>query len=414
MAPRTLNRLSARTVATLKTPGRHADGGGLYLHVDSPVEAEGGKEAAGAKRWVFVFQWQKKRKEMGLGPARLVDLKEAREAALTARKMVAAGRNPIEVRRMTGEGAPTFDMVADEVLATIEATDPNPKHLSQWKTSLKVYAKPIADKRPDAITTEDVLEVLKPIWGEIPEMASRTRGRIERVLDAAKAKGLRSGENPARWRGHLALLLPPRRKLTRGHHPALPYKDIPAFMAMLRAREALAARALELTILAATRTGETLGARWGELDLDGGVWTIPAERMKVKVEHRVPLSAAVVAMLRPMLAAQLEAWPKRNLSNGLVFPASDPTKPLSNMAMEMLLRRMDASEVTVHGFRSTFRDWAGEETEHPREVIEAALAHTVGSEVERAYRRGDALEKRRGLMQDWAGHCGSRTPSMPA
>lgn len=242
-----------------------------------------------------------------------------------------------------------------------------------------------------------MLEVLKPIWLELPETASRVRGRIERILDAAKAKGLRSGENPARWRGHLDLLLPRRPKSTKGHHAALPFGDVGEFMEDLAGRDALAARALEFTILTAARSGETLGATWAEIDLDQALWTVPAERMKAGAEHQVPLSRAVVSLLRHLRT-------KRVKPDDLIFQSAAGGK-LSNMAMAMLLRRMERGSITVHGFRSTFRDWAGETTQFAREDVEMALAHTIESKTERAYRRGRALEKRRKLMNAWADYC---------
>jgi integrase len=337
---------------------------------------------------------------MGLGPLALVDLKEARDLALAARKQVHAGLNPIEERkaaRAAAAGA-TFADVAAEVLAHAEAASKNDKHAAQWKLSLETHAKALREKPVSEITTEDVLEVLKPLWLETPETASRTRGRIERVLDAAKAKGLRTGENPARWRGHLALLLPARKRLTRGHHAAMPFKDVPDFMAKLKERPAPAARALELTILTAARTGEMIGATWGEFDLVGKVWTVPPARMKAGQEHRVALSDRAVEVLKGL------ADEKHRRPQTLVFPGERPGTTMSNMAMAMLMRRMGEKVFTVHGFRSSFRDWAGETTAFPREVVEAALAHTVGNAVERAYRRGDALEKRRKLMDAWAGY----------
>lgn len=400
---RTVNRLSPRFVQTVKVPGRHADGAGLYLQVDKPTVTE--PDRAGAKRWVFVFQWAGARKEMGLGGLNARGLADARLAAAAARKLVGEGKNPIEERKAEQEpDGDTFGEVADDLLASLEPEWTNEKHRGQWKTSLEVYAKPIRAKAAGAVTTDDVLEILKPIWSTIPETASRTRGRIERVLDAARAKGKIASpwENPARWKGHLALLLPKRRKLTRGHHPAMPFAAAPAFLADLRDRPATAARALELTILTAARTSETLLARWKEFDLDAAIWTVPAERMKMRVEHRVALSKPAVALLR-----QMHAEPGALIGpDDYVFPGGVKGKPLSNMAMDMLLRRMGQEAYSVHGFRSTFRDWAGETTNFPRDLAEAALAHKVGDEVELAYRRGDALEKRRKLMEAWAGFLG--------
>lgn len=389
---RSTNRLTARTVATLKVPGRHADGGGLYLHIDASL----------AKRWVFVFQWHGKRKEMGLGSVATVPLVEARDAALDARRAVAAGTNPIEARKIE-RGGTTFGDIADGVLASLDPSFSNAKHRAQWATALKKAALPLRAKRVDEVTTDDVLKVLRPLWSRTPETASRLRGRIERVLDAAKAKGLRTGENPARWRGHLDVLLPKRRRLTRGHHAALPFEQLPDFIERLRARPAVAARALEFTILTAARTGETLGARWSEIDIAGAVWTVPAARMKARTEHRVPLTSAALAVLetvRPLLG---------KANDGFVFPGQKKDRPLSQMSMTMLLRRMEVTDYTVHGFRSTFRDWAGDCTNFAREIIEAALAHAVGNAVERAYRRSDAFAKRQRLMEAWAGYCGKGT-----
>ncbi len=385
---RSINRLTARTVTSLKAPGRHADGGGLYLQVDATL----------AKRWVFVFQWHGQRKEMGLGSAGTVSLADARDEALAARKLVQADTNPIEARKAERSGK-TFGDVADDVLAGLLPSMSNEKHRAQWTTALKTTAKPLRAKRVDEITTDDVLAVLRPIWTRIPETASRLRGRIERVLDTAKATGLRSGENPARWRGHLDVLLPKRSKLTRGHHAAVPYDALPPFMAALRAREAVAARMLEFAILTAARTGEVLGMQWSELDEKEGVWTVPASRMKARVEHRVPLTPAalsVLATVRPLRGKD---------ENALVFPGPRGGQ-FSQMAMMMVMRRMEQDDFTVHGFRSTFRDWAGDCTNFPRDLIEAALAHTIGNAVERAYRRSDAFAKRRRLMEAWAGYCG--------
>jgi integrase len=264
--------------------------------------------------------------------------------------------------------------------------------------TLREYAAPLRSKHVDEITTEDVLAVLQPIWREKPETASRLRGRIEAVLDAARARGFipRNEANPARWRGHLDHLLPKRGKLSRGHHAALPYAELPAFLASLREREAVAALALEFTILTAARSGEVLGARWLEIDLATKVWAVPAARMKAAREHRIPLSAAALAILEKLAEAKTGEY---------VFPGRSADRPLSVMAMEMVLRRMKVEGVTVHGFRSAFRDWAGNETHFAREIAEAALSHVVGDKAEQAYRRGDALEKRREMMEAWAAWC---------
>jgi integrase len=262
--------------------------------------------------------------------------------------------------------------------------------------TLRDYAAPLRRLPVDKITTDDVLAVLKPLWNDRPETASRLRGRIERVLDAAKAQGLRAGENPARWRGHLDQLLPRRQRLTRGHHAAMNYADVPAFIANLQSRQAVAARALEFAILTAARSGEVLGARWDEFDLDRAVWTVPANRMKAGREHRVPLSRRALRIVKAL---------HETVAGEFVFPGQRSGKPLSAMALEMVLRRMKVDGVTVHGFRSAFRDWSAECTNFTNEVCEAALAHVIENKAEAAYRRGDLFDKRRKLMEAWAAHC---------
>jgi integrase len=401
MGKRTLNRLTARTVETLKAPGWHSDGGGLYLRIDGD----------GRKRWVLVYFANKRRREMGLGAATgagAVSLTLARKAAQDAQGKAKAGIDPLVDREATraAEAAlkacetreasmPTFGAFADAYVETMRPSWRNAKHAAQWVMTLTKYCAPIRDRRIDAIGTEDVLEVLQPLWSKRPETAQRLRGRIENVLDAAKAKGHRTGENPARWRGHLDSLLPERQKLTRGHHAALPYEDMPGFMAALRARDAIAARLLEFTILTAARTGEAIGARWDEFDLERGDWSIPAKRMKAGKPHRVPLSPRALAIVKEMATAK---------TGPHVFPGRGKSA-LSNMAMTQVLKRMGRDGVTVHGFRSAFRDWAAEVSTSPHEVAEMALAHSVGSKVEAAYRRGDLFEKRRALMTSWAAHC---------
>ncbi|RAK52090.1 tyrosine-type recombinase/integrase [Phenylobacterium deserti] len=388
MARRPINRLTDRMVRSIKQPGRHADGNGLYLQVDDSL----------AKRWVFVFQWEGKRKEMGLGPIDLVGLGEAREARDRARKLVFKGVNPIEERKRTKGVAPTFGELADEVVAAL--TSKNPKHKDQWKMTLTEYAGSLRPLPVDAITTDHILEALKPIWNTKHETASRTRGRIERVLDAAKARGFREGENPARWKGHLALLLTRPRQAVK-HHAALPYRDLPAFMVQLRERVGISARALEFTILTAARTGETIGSTAQEFDRERRLWIVPADRMKGGREHRVPLTDAAMAVLEAMNVWDLKP-------GAFLFPGAKAGKPISNMSMDKVLRTMEL-DVTVHGFRSAFKDWAEDTTNFPSGIIEAALAHLVGDETERAYRRGDALEKRRALMEAWAGYCAKPT-----
>ena len=377
-------KLTARKVETAKQ-GKYSDGGNLYLIVSE----------TGARKWVLRFTWLGRAKEMGLGTPASVPLADAREKASGARLKIARGLNPIEERKRDG-GIPIFGEMADDVRQALSAGFRNEKHKAQWKSTLDVYAAPLRAKPVDTITTDDVLAVLKPIWTTKAETASRVRGRIEKVLDAAKAKGFREGENPARWRGHLDHLLPRPSKLARGHHAAMSYEEVAAFLAQLRKREATSAQALELCILTAARSGEILGMRWQEIDLAKKIWTVPADRMKAGREHRVPLSARAVAILR-----QLE-----KLKTGdFVFAGQARNKPLSNMAMEMVLRRMKIEGVTVHGFRSSFRDWAGNVSNFPREITETALAHVVGNKAEQAYRRGDALEKRRKLMDAWASYC---------
>jgi integrase len=390
MSTHTLNKLSARAVATATKPGRYSDGGGLYLVV--------GPDGRG--KWVLRFTLRGKARDMGLGTVATVGLSEARSAARNAREHVRAGRDPIAERDRERDDAarvPTFGEMADSVVESLESGFRNEKHRAQWRMTLTEYAAPLRPMPVDTIRTEDVLAVLKPIWQTKNETASRLRGRIERVLDAARAKGHRTGENPARWRGHLDKLLPKRQKLARGHHAAMPFDDVPAFMTRLRTLDSISARALEFTVLTAARSGEVLGMRWPEVDFEAKLWTVPANRMKAGRVHRVPLTDRALAILEEM--QQL-----RTGDNEHVFPGARAGKPLSVMAMTMVLRRLKV-DVTVHGFRSAFRDWAGERTSFPREVAEQALAHVVGNATERAYRHGDALDKRRKLMTAWTGWC---------
>jgi len=383
-------RLHVRQLPTLTSPGVYADGGGLYLRV----------RPSGTRAWIYVCMIKGRRREMGLGSILDVSLAKAREKAAEARAAFLEGRDPIAERAAAAAPAIapiTFGAFSDALIDDIEGGFRNEKHRKQWRSTLKTHAATLLEKSISEISTDDVVEVLKPIWLAKPETASRVRGRIERVLDAAKAKGHRSGENPARWRGHLDLLLPRRAKASKNHHAALPFAAVADFMRDLKARPALAARALEFTILTAARSGETLGMTWSEVDLDQRLWTVPAERMKAGAEHQVPLSRRAVDILKAVR-------PNKVRAGDLVFQSNGGAK-LSNMAMAMLLRRMGQDEVTVHGFRSTFRDWAGETTSFPREDVEMALAHTIESKAERAYRRGRALEKRRELMDAWARFC---------
>ena len=386
------NKLDARRVATLKAPGRHSDGGSLYLAID-------GDGAAMRRRWLFLFHWNGKRREMGLGGFPPVSLADARRLRDDAARLVREGRDPIASRNLAREeraAKPTFGEVADKLLAAKEGEWRNEKHRAQWRDSLTVLAAPLRSRPVDEIDTAAVMAVLTPLWQERAETASRLRSRIEAVLDAAKAAGSRSGENPAAWRGHLAHLLPKRSNLSRGHHAAMAYADVPAFVAKLRECDAIAAMALEFCILTATRSGEVYGARWSEIDMAAKVWTVPAERMKAGREHRVPLSDRSTAILERLIEAR---------TCDVVFPSPRGNRPLSHMAMMNVMSRLEVDDATVHGFRSAFRDWAGNETHFAREVAEAALAHVVGDKAEQAYRRGDALEKRRGLMEAWAAWC---------
>jgi integrase len=381
-----MGRLTARKVETAK-PGVYVDGQGLRLIVG----------ATGGRKWIFRFMRRGRSQEMGLGGAG-VSLAVARERAADARRMLVAGQNPIDGARLAREGRPTFGQVADDFLSAKQSEWRNAKHRSQWEMTLQRYCSPLRSVPVDEIDTAAVLKVLQPLWASIPETASRVRGRIETVLDAARARGLIGPHeaNPARWRGHLDKLLPKRQKLTRGHHAAMPFAEVPQFMARLRKRDAVAALALEFTILTAARTSEALGARWDEIDFKQSIWTVPAARTKGGRAHRVALSRQALAVLKKLDTARTGEY---------IFPGQRPGTPLSGMAMEMILRRMKIDGVTVHGFRSSFRDWCGEVSTFPREVAEAALAHVAGDQMERAYRRGDALEKRRALMEAWATYC---------
>ena len=390
---RPLNKLSARAVKTLSEPKRHGDGGGLWLSIAK----------TGGRRWTFLFRWRGKLTEMGLGSARDVPLKRARELAAAARAQLAQGINPLAARRAPPTQVPSFGAFADSLVDDLAFGFENAKHVAQWRMTLERYAAPLRPLPISAIQTEDVLVCLKPVWTTLPETGSRLRGRIERVLDAAKAKGLRSGENPARWRGHLDQLLPKRQKLTRGHHAALKFEALPDFMRELRVRDALAARALEFLILSACRSGEVRSARWSEIDLDKRVWTIPAARMKSKREHRVPLTQRMLEILAAMRQAT---------SSEFVFPGPRG-KPFSESAFKVLLDRMGHGEITPHGFRSSFRDWAAEKTGFANEVAEMALAHVVSDKTEAAYRRRDLFDKRSALMAAWERYCTALPKSVP-
>jgi integrase len=391
---KSVNKLSALKIAQLKTPGWFGDGGGLYLQVGP----------AGTKSWVFRFKLGHRSRYMGLGSLNTVTLSEAREAASECRKLTLQGIDPIEHRKKERERARldsaktmTFDQCRDAYIAAHAPSWKNAKHRAQWMNTLTTYATPIfGSVSVQSIDVGLVTKVLDPIWSTKPETASRIRGRIEGVLDWAKARGLRDGENPARWRGHLDQVLPASSKIRLiKHHEALPYREIADFMTALRERHSVAAKALEFVILTAARSGEALKATWNEIDLNTRTWTIPAHRMKGNREHRVPLSEDALRVVEQMHDSRL---------NEFVFPGPKPNKSLSDMVLLMTLRRL-GYRITTHGFRSTFRTWAAEQTGFPREVVEAALAHVIGNKVEAAYQRGDLFEKRRRLMSEWARYC---------
>lgn len=396
--PRKLHNALTALAVKNAGPGRHADGGGLHLLVKD----------SGSRSWVFRFMLNGKSRDVGLGAAGAggLSLAQARDRATELRLKVKAGIDPLAERAVAEAKAKaavqaakvsgvTFKEMAETHIKANRDSWRNAKHQQQWENTLATYVYPVIGNLPVAeVDTPYILQILEPIWKEKTETASRLRGRIETVLDSAKARGYRQGENPARWRGHLAQILPARTKLSRGHHKAMAYDAIPDFVKQLREREAIAALALEFVILTASRTSEAIEATWAEIDLEKGTWTIPATRMKAGKEHRVPLSPRAVKILETT----------RELGSTYVFPGTR-SDSLSTMAMAMLLRRMKA-DVTVHGFRSGFRDWAAECTGYSHEVAEMALAHTISSAVERAYRRGDLFDKRRQLMAEWAAYCG--------
>jgi len=374
-------KLSARKVETAGV-GRHGDGRGLFLYVKPTL----------ARSWVLRYQVQGRRHDLGLGAYPDVTLAMARQRATDARRLILAGDDPIAKRRQAQPK--TFKDAALELIESKRSGWKNAKHAAQWTSTLEAYVFPtLGPMQVTKIATADVVGALKPIWSQKPETANRVRQRIEAVLDYASALGIREGDNPARWRGHLDNLLPkPTKVRAVQHHPALPHADISDFMGALSTRKGVSARALIFTILTAARSGETRGMTWAEVDLDNRIWIIPAQRMKAGKEHRVPLSPTAIAQLGPQGA-----------DTDLVFGSETKTgKPISDMSMTALLRRMEYNNITVHGFRSTFRDWAGETTSFPREVIEAALAHGIKDKAEAAYARSDLFDKRRDLMQAWA------------
>ncbi len=390
---RQLQRLTALQVSKLTKPGLYGDGGGLTLQITD----------TGAKSWLFRFMKAGKPFAMGLGPTHTVSLAEARQKALDARKLLLDGINPLTAKRqkkiadaLADAKRMTFDQCAQAYILAHRAGWKNAKHAAQWESTLRTYASPVFGAVPVAeVETPLVVKCLSPIWLAKTETASRLRGRIESVLDWATTSNHRQGDNPARWRGHLEhLLSAPNRTKRVEHHPALPWREIGAFLVVLRQQGGVAARALEFTILTAARSGEARLAQWSEIDTETKLWTVPAERMKAGKEHRVPLSASAIGLLNTLPRV-----------GDLVFPGVREGRPLSDMSLTAVLRRMQRTDITVHGFRSTFRDWCAESTNFPREVCEHALAHSLPDKVEAAYRRGDLLDKRVQLMQAWADYC---------
>lgn len=396
---RQVDRLKPLNVERLKEPGYYPDGGGLYLQISPSL----------SKSWIFRFTLSGRAREMGLGPYPTIGLAEARGKANDCRRQLLDGIDPIEsrnaerqARKLAAASMMTFDECAKAYISSHRAGWKNAKHADQWENTLRDYVSPVFGSVPvGSVDTGLVMRALERdnLWTVKAETASRLRGRIENILSWATVRGYRSGDNPARWKGHLEELLPHKSKVARTeHHPALPYSEIGGFFVTLREQEGIAAKALEFTTLTAARTGEVIGAQWGEIDFAEKVWTVPAERMKAKKEHRVPLCARALSILDEL----------RQVSVGdFVFPGRSEGTALSNMAMLQLLRRMGRDDLTVHGFRSTFRDWAAERTNYPREVAEMALANAVSDKVEAAYRRGDLFDKRRRMMEEWQRFCDS-------
>lgn len=385
--------LTEKKVRALAKAGRHFDKDGLYLQILSKKN----------RSWLLRYQIDGRERWMGLGSVRDFTLTEARERARKQRQLLRDGVDPIEARRaaraasrLAAAKVITFGEAAQQYYDAMQKGWRNAKHRAQFLSTIKAYANPKLERVAiTAVDTALVLQVLDPIWQQKTETANRVRSRIEKVLDWAKSRGYRDGENPARWKGHLQTQLVRPSKIAKAqHHAALPYANVCEFVAALAKREGVAARALEFTILTAVRTGEAIGAKWREIDFDRKIWTIPADRMKAHKEHRVPLSARAVQIL--------EELPREG---EYVFVGGKANAHLSNMAMAQTLKRMKREDITVHGFRSTFRDWAAECTHHRNEVVEMAMAHTIKSAVEAAYRRGHLLEKRAKLMDDWARYC---------
>ena len=395
---RLIEKLTPLGVSKKQTPGHYGDGGGLWLQISKFK----------SKNWVFRYTLHGTRREMGLGATHTVSLAEARQKAKECRLTLLDGKDPIEVRETTTLAEAlrrakmmTFDQCAAAYIEAHRSSWKNVKHISQWENTIQVYASPVIGKLPvTSVDTDLVVKILNPIWQTKTETATRLRGRIESVLDWATTSKFRQGDNPARWRGHLENLLSSPNKIAKvKHHPALPWQELGKFMVDLREREGVAARAVELAILTATRSGEVRNATWAEFD--AGLWVIPAARMKMGREHRIPLPTAAVELLGKM--------PRLG---DLVFPGIKKDKPLSDMSLTAVLRRMERNDITVHGFRSSFRDWCSESVANsfPREVCEHALAHSLPDKIEAAYRRGDLIEKRALLMQAWSDYCATIQP----
>lgn len=396
-----MGTLTAMGVKNAKSPGWYGDGRGLWLHI----------RTSGTKAWVLRYKLHGRARNMGLGPWPEVTLEQARQRALEARSLLKNPDGPVdpidERRKRQAEaklasGAHTFEAVSEIFIRAHSEGWRNEKHKAQWESTLVTYAYPVIGRSPvQLVDTDAILRILEPIWRTKTETATRVRQRMENVLDYAGARKMRKGENPARWRGHLDKLLPaPSRLKKEAHHPALPHGEIGTFMASLRDHNGIGACAFELGILTATRTGEVVAARWEEFDLEAAIWTIPAARMKAGKEHRVPLCSRSIEIIKGMESFKED-------SGGYVFPGNERGKAISTAAFRATLKRMGRSDITPHGFRSTFRDWAGEETAFPREVIEHAMAHRLKDKAEAAYQRGDLFKKRRKLMEAWAARCHS-------
>ncbi len=385
-----MTKLTDRAIKAIKSDGRYGDGHGLWF-----------VRRGGSTTWALRWMRSGKAREMGLGPYPEVGLSEARQAALDARRLILAGGDPIATRKASKRtDGQTFEATALEYIEAHKAGWRNAKHGAQWLATLRTYAFPMIGPKPvQAIGTDDVLAILKPIWTTKPETATRLRGRIESVLDYAKSRGWRTGENPAAWRGHLDNLLPARSKVAAVvHHPAVPWRDLPAIYERIAAGGGISSQCLAFTILTAARSGEARGAEWDEIDLDARIWTIPGSRMKAGKSHRVPLSDAAMAILHALQA-------HKRAADGFLFPGGVVGRPMSDVALNKALAAAGGDAFTVHGMRSTFRDWAAEATSTPREIAEAALSHSNKDKVEAAYLRGDYFERRRALMAAWAAHC---------